>query len=292
MEIYIPLDKILPNPEQPRREFDQTELESLGASLKTIQLQNILVEPANNGYYMLIDGERRTRAARLANLPTLRATVLRQTTQPIKTMDRLLMALVANVQRTDLNPIEEGQAYAEMQAAGLSISEITRRTGIHHKRITDRLTWTKLSQEIQQLAASKQLPTDHRIAQAILTLPESVRLPFAQKMASRPGLTIDAICKAAARFADSLPTPSGEGQAVVLDRRGEGRSPAIRTVTGRESSNTYNALSAVKKLPPWEQFRDAVIQTCQACALYEYASQSTCRDCPLVNHVDRLTASE
>ncbi len=292
MEIMVPLDKILPNPEQPRREFDQADLESLAESLKTIQLQSILVEAADDGFYILHDGERRTRAARLAGLTAIRASVIPPSPNEEARLGRLLNALVANVQRTDLNPIEEGHVYAKMQAAGLSISEIVRRTGIYHKRITDRLIWTKLSAEIQQLVATKAIPSDLHVAHALLALPIDARLPFAQKMASKPGLTIAAICNAAARYAEVFPPSSPHDEYITGPITSDALvlgSPAIRTITGRSPSNNYNALVAAHRQPPWEQFKTAVIETCKTCALYDFASPSTCQDCPLVNHVNRIT---
>jgi len=102
----IPVEDIVPNPEQPRVEFDPAEIESLAESIENHGLvQPIVVEEAQDGY-VLVDGERRWRAVRSLGIPLIEAKVITFEER----RDRFMQAVIANMQRADLNPIEEAQA--------------------------------------------------------------------------------------------------------------------------------------------------------------------------------------
>jgi ParB family chromosome partitioning protein len=106
----ILISRVLPNPEQPRRRFDPGSLRELADSIKVNGLiQPIVVEDAGDGSYILIDGERRLRACKLINRTEIEAFINPPSNHNGE--ERLRKALVANIQRTDLNPIEEAQAY-------------------------------------------------------------------------------------------------------------------------------------------------------------------------------------
>lgn len=281
MEQNIPLDHISPNPQQPRKVFNPDDIASLAASMQAAdQVLNITVEPdpANFGHYLLIDGERRWRAAKIARWAVIRATILPPSSNGHASQSRLIKAMAANLQRADLNPIEEAHAYQEMLDMGMNKAEICRSLGIYQMRINYRLAWLALDLKIQNLVAAGRIPSDHRIAEAIASLPPAEQISFAQGIANRPGLTIPAIVNAAARLAEKL----AAGQSA----RAAG-SPAIRRVA--ETANAYNALAAVHKVPPYPYFKSAVEKTCKACALFDVASESNCRDCPLVVHINNLT---
>ena len=162
----VPLDAIDVNPEQPRTEFDPAALEELASSIKADGvIQPILVRP-NGGRYMLIAGERRMRAAKAAGLQTIPA-VVREIED-----DRLLeIALVENIQREDLNPIEVAIALQRLaQTAQLSHEELAQRTGKDRSTVTNLMRLLRLPADIQALVADKQLSMGH--ARALLALQE------------------------------------------------------------------------------------------------------------------------
>ena len=112
----IPLDKIQPNPSQPRIEFDEATLWELAQSIQEEGLiQPIEVEAGENGAYILHHGERRVRACRLAGIRNIQALVV----APLGPKDILLRALVENLQRQDMNPNEEAEALGVLAATGM-----------------------------------------------------------------------------------------------------------------------------------------------------------------------------
>jgi ParB family chromosome partitioning protein len=161
---HVPLAAIDVNPHQPRTEFAPEALEELSRSIKADGvIQPILVRP-HGDRYLLVAGERRMRAAKAAGLETIPA-VVRQIED-----DKLLeIALVENIQREDLNPIEVAVALQRLaQALQLSHEELAQRTGKDRSTITNLLRLLRLPADIQALVAEKQLSTGH--ARALLAL--------------------------------------------------------------------------------------------------------------------------
>jgi len=134
--VRLPLDSIQPNPAQPRQRFDPTLLDELAASLREHGvLQPVLVRPSDGGGYELIAGERRWQAAHRAGLSTLPALVLQASPRRAREL-----ALVENVQRADLTPLEEAEAYRGlMDALGLTQERLAQRLGMSRVAVTNRL---------------------------------------------------------------------------------------------------------------------------------------------------------
>ena len=141
----IPLDKIFPNPSQPRRHFDQEKLQELAESLKTKGvLQAILVRPDPKGgpTFQIIAGERRYRAAKLAGLKTLPAVV-----RNVDELELLEVGIIENVQRSDLNPVEEAEAYgALMKRFGRTQEGLAKSVGKSRAHIANTLRLLNLSE--------------------------------------------------------------------------------------------------------------------------------------------------
>ena len=159
MEIQV--DLILPNPEQPRVDFDRKELEGLASSIREHGIiQPLVVEEAENGSYILHDGERRLRAAKMAGLKTVPAHVV-PALNGSGGRERLTRALVANIQRSDLNPVEEARAYQRMiDELGMNVMQISRTVGVSQLRIKARLEILKLESSIQNMIITGLLPKD------------------------------------------------------------------------------------------------------------------------------------
>lgn len=155
--LEIPLDAIQRNPDQPRRVFDRSELESLAASIREHGvLQPVLVTRAD-GAYRIIAGERRVQAARLAGLSKIPA-VLREDL----THSALELALTENLQRTDLNAIEQAYAYrALIEHYGLMQEELARRLGRSQPSISNTLRLLHAPQELQDAVIDGRISEGH-----------------------------------------------------------------------------------------------------------------------------------
>jgi ParB family chromosome partitioning protein len=162
----LPLDLIEPNPRQPRRDFDEDALAALADSLRERGvLQPVLVRPVIGGTYELIAGERRWRAARLAGFETVPALV-----RPHDDAESLELALIENMAREDLNPVEEARACAILvDELGLTREEIGRRVGRSRVAVTNLMRLLDLPDEVLDLLASGRLTEGH--GRALLTAP-------------------------------------------------------------------------------------------------------------------------
>ena len=164
----IELDKIIPNEYQPRKVFNDEKMKELAASIKEQGvIQPVIVHRAGGGY-QLIAGERRWRASRLAGLKTIPALVKEATKREL-----LEMALIENIQREDLNPLEAAEAYKRLQDEfKLTQEDLAKRVGKERSTVTNFLRLLGLPKEIKQELATGALSMGH--AKALLSL-ERVR---------------------------------------------------------------------------------------------------------------------
>ncbi len=178
--VRIPIAAIDPNPSQPRSEFDEDSLKELAQSIRAEGLlQPVLVQP-NGSRYSLIVGERRWRAAELAGLSAVPAIV--RELEPNKILEA---ALVENIQREDLNPLEIAAALAQMiRELGLSHEELAARTGKSRTNITNHLRLLNLPDEIQDMLRRGSLQMGH--ARALLSIEDrGAQLALADRAAAQ-----------------------------------------------------------------------------------------------------------
>jgi len=176
----LPIEAIVPNPMQPRRRFDQKGLEDLAASFKSQGvLQPILVKKKDDKY-ILIAGERRFRAAKIAELKTVPGIVLDEKDES----DMLQMALVENIQREDLNPLEEAEAYRQlMDEAGLTQNQVAGKVGKSRTSIANTLRLLNLPDKVKLFIRDGKLTEGH--ARAILALDNDLsRVRLAERIVS------------------------------------------------------------------------------------------------------------
>jgi len=174
--VMLPVDQIRRNPMQPRRTFDEDALASLAESLREKgALQPVVVRPAESGYELVV-GERRLRAAKIAGLRELPAIV-----RGTKDGELLELALVENIQRADLNPIDRARGYRALQDRfGLSHDEIAGRMGEDRTTVTNYLRLLELPEEVLEMLAGGSLSTGH--AKALLGITDDqARTSFALK---------------------------------------------------------------------------------------------------------------
>ncbi len=190
--LHIPIDAIHANPRQPRRRFEPEATSGLAASLRHEGiLQPVVVRPRAAGGYELIAGERRWRAAREAGLETLPSLV-----RHVDDRETLLLALVENVAREDLSPVEEARAYATLvDEFELSLGEVAERVGRSKPGVSNRLRLLELPEEVLWMLARGELTEGH--ARAVLAVPDDdARLRLARRIA-RDGMTVRAAERAA-----------------------------------------------------------------------------------------------
>lgn len=178
---HLKVGSIVPNRYQPRQTFSPQELNELADSLKQSGLlQPILVRRKGDGIFELISGERRWRAAKEAGLETIQAVI-----RNCGDEESVVLALVENLQREDLNPMEMARAYYRMMNEfGLPQDIIARRVGCERSSIANVVRLIQLPSEIQQLIESNQLSLGH--AKVILSLPgQNEQLKIAQLVISK-----------------------------------------------------------------------------------------------------------
>ena len=174
----LPIYKVEPNPDQPRREFDEVELQALADSISVHGvIQPLTVREMPNGYYQIIAGERRWRAARMAGLSDIPVVVIEADDK--KAME---LALIENLQRQDLNPVEEALGYQTlMEEYGLTQEDTAQQVGKSRSAVANTLRLLALTSEVLEMLKRGELTAGH--ARAILSLKsEKKQLEAAKKI--------------------------------------------------------------------------------------------------------------
>jgi len=220
----IPVEHIHPNAKQPRKEFDGEAVSGLAESIKAQGLiQPVVVRPRVQGGYELIAGERRWRAAREAGVATVPAVV-----READDRDTLLLALVENVAREDLSPVEEGRAYAVLlDEFGLQLGEVAERVGKSKPTVSNRVRLLELPDDVLQLVGRGELSEGH--ARAILSVPDhDARRRLARRVV-RDGMSV----RSTERAAKSAGARSRERRVHAVDPVIAGRvRDAFKRLTG------------------------------------------------------------
>ena len=189
----LPIHKVEPNPDQPRRDFDPEELQSLADSIATHGVvQPLTVRELSSGYYQIIAGERRWRAARMADLREIPAVI-------IEADDRKVMelALIENLQRQDLNPVEEALGYQTlMQEYGLTQEDAAKQVGKSRPAVANALRLLNLPEKVLEMVRAGELSAGH--ARAVLSLKTVKQQELAAQKIAALGLSVrqaELLCK-------------------------------------------------------------------------------------------------
>jgi ParB family chromosome partitioning protein len=189
----LPIYKVEPNPNQPRQDFDEQELQNLADSIAEHGVvQPLTVRETVGGYYQIIAGERRWRAARLAGLQEVPAVIIEADDK--KTME---LALIENLQRQDLNPVEEALGYQVlMEDHGMTQEETAKRVGKSRPAVANALRLLSLCPETLEMVRSGKLSAGH--ARAVLTLRDAKKQQQAAQKIVALGLSVrqaELLCK-------------------------------------------------------------------------------------------------
>lgn len=229
----LPLQKVEPNPDQPRHNFDEEQLLTLADSIQEHGiLQPLAVRAVGEGYYQIIAGERRWRAARMAGLSEVPVVVIEADDKTV-----MELALVENLQRQDLDPMEEAEGYrCLMQEYGMTQEQAAQRVGKSRPAVANALRLLQLPQELQALVSEGSLSAGH--ARAVLSLPtEALQKAAAQKIIAL-GLTVrqaETMCKTMAKEKKPAPAQSlsvnyvGECEKILTRHLGR----RVRIVSGK-----------------------------------------------------------
>lgn len=189
----LPLQKVEPNPNQPRHRFDEEELQALADSISEHGiLQPLAVRKMEGGFYQIIAGERRWRAARLAGLQEVPVVVVEADDKTV-----MELALIENLQRQDLNPMEEAEGYRVLtEEYGLTQEEAAARVGKSRPAVANALRLLALPDEVRELVEKGELSAGH--ARAILSLPTKAKQKNAAQRILALRLSVrqaEAMCK-------------------------------------------------------------------------------------------------
>ena len=207
----LPIYKVEPNPDQPRREFDEEELQSLSESIAEHGIvQPLTVRELSGGYYQIIAGERRWRAARIANLSEVPAVIIEADDK--KAME---LALIENLQRQDLNPVEEALGYQVLMTEyGLTQEQTASRVGKSRPAVANALRLLNLCPEVLEIVRKGALSPGH--ARAVLTL----KTPKKQQEAAQKICALDLSVRQAELLCKNLekePAPKEEPSVIKVD---------------------------------------------------------------------------
>lgn len=176
-DVMVPISKVEPNKEQPRKNFDEDALLELAESIKQFGVLQPLLVQDRNDYYEIIAGERRWRAAKLAGLKQVPVIIKHLTDQEI-----VEISLIENIQREDLNPIEEAIAYKRLlNEFNLKQDEVAERVSKSRTAVTNSMRLLKLNDKVQQMVIDDMISTGH--ARALLAIAdEEKQYTIAQKI--------------------------------------------------------------------------------------------------------------
>jgi ParB family chromosome partitioning protein len=199
----VSLDTLIPNPSQPRREFDEDKLKELAASLTEVgMLQPIVVKPGADGKLVIVAGERRFRASRLAGITEVPVIVREVDTDAAL----LTQALIENVQRQDLQPLEEAAAYQELASTHeLTHEDIGKRVGKSRSTITNRLRLLQLPPLVQGYLAQGLLSAGH--VRPLIGVEDNAFVAHIAKVAVKDGWSVRQVEEAVKTRKNQAETP-------------------------------------------------------------------------------------
>ena len=301
--MQIPVASVLPNPEQPRHDFDENEIKELAVSIQEHGvIKPIAVEAAMspNGIeqYILHDGERRLRASKVAGQATIPA-IVSPGQNGSGPYERLVRALVANIQTVAMNPVDDALALRRLRDEyNLTNREISIRTGKAEAWVSVRLRLADLDSEILDLMRARKLSTESKAVTAFHSIPASrQRIALAKSLAEKRA-TADMVVEACSEFIElkSVSRKETKNRTQAIKNSNESANPngtaALEKLEKLSSiKDEWNALFQVGKVPPYPIVNDVVMRTCDGCSLRAIASQSVCSGCALVSFLNDMMAT-
>lgn len=289
--IHVYTSNIERNPRQPRQLFNSEELEQLTSSVREHGIiQPLIVSPSSQpDVYILIAGERRLIAARHANLETVPVIVRNVADE----QEMLILALVENVDRSEMTPVEEGDGYLVLRAQGMSNAEIARKVGVTDVRVGNCIFCAELPQKTRDLMNKDQLFISNQfvsIMHDIAEISHKACDEVAQQIAdTRP--TLQVAKKTATTVLNQLTTMKTGNQKKKKKNIFEAASDLADLDIDEDqppSPNKWNVLKEAEQLPPWQMVTDAALNICTGCDLYGFSSHPICSACTAARMLAQL----
>lgn len=244
----LPMDRIAPNPKQPRKEFGDYALLELASSIRQHGLlQPITVRPMGAGYEIVM-GERRYRACMMLGFSFIDAFIL-----PVDEEECALLALIENLQREDLHYFEEAQAYADLIAGGMSQETLARRLGKSASGIANKLRLLKLDPDLRRYLTEEGLSERH--ARALLALPDPAARVRVARQAAQLRLTVRETEALVAKAQKRLPTPPSGRKVISLVRDPRLYVNAIKNVMRQMQETGMEADLETREEDAWLEMR-------------------------------------
>lgn len=218
-ELFVKVTEIEPNPDQPRKYFDEEQLNELAESIKQYGVLQPLLVQKKRDHYEIVAGERRWRAARIAGVEKVPVVV-----REFSAQEAMEIALIENLQREDLDPIEEAKAYERLMLEfRMTQGEIAKRVSKSRTVITNSVRLLYLNPEVQKMVSEKRLTSGH--ARAILSLQDQdLQLELA-KIVERDHLNVREVERAVKTFGKKKEEPADEAQIATA-----GKTQAVESV--------------------------------------------------------------
>ena len=292
LAVEIDITHIERNPKQPRQWFNNDELNNLAASIREHGIiQPLIVTPANsNGIHTLIAGERRLIAAGRAERRTVPAIIREVTCE----QDYLILALVENVDRSEMTPVEEGDAYLMLKGQGMSNAEIARKVGVTDARVGNCINCASLTEKTRALIHKGQLFISNQFISRLRDIAE-ISPKACDELAQQIADTQPAL-KVANKTATTV---LNQLSALKQEKKPAKRKKNIFDAASKLSEldidegqpplpEKWDVLQEAGLLPPWSMVTEAALTICAGCDLYGFASHPICSACTAARMVAQL----
>ena len=245
---WLPMDRIVPNPGQPRKEFDDHALLELASSIRQHGLlQPITVRAAAAGYEIIM-GERRFRACQLLGFSHIDAFIL-----PVSEGESAVLALIENLQRENLHYFEEAEAYADLLARGMTQEALARKIGKSPSGVANKLRLLKLEPELRRYLMEEGMSERH--ARALLSLPDAAARNRIAHQAAQMRLTVRETEALVMKAQKRLPVPPPSRKVISLVRDHRLYVNAIKSVLQQMQDTGLEAQLETEENNAWLEMR-------------------------------------
>jgi len=240
--LEVPVNAVSPNPKQPRTRFDDETIGALAASIREVGiLQPIVVRRAGDGRYEMIAGERRLRAAKAAGLATVPVVVRDSDDQ-----DLLREALIENIHREDLGPIEQAEAFRQLlEELGLKQEELAERVGVSRSHIANTIRLLGLPLQVQQLLTDEKLTAGH--ARALLSLGDQEAMTSLALRVAAEDLSVRQTEEVVRRFVEAPKATTDEKAAKAVEKQLDANLAEVEEILSEQLATRVSIQMGAKR---------------------------------------------
>jgi len=293
--LQFPISYIQPNPKQPRQTFDQDELQQLATSIKEHGvIQPLIVCPPDaDGIYILIAGERRWRAAQFAGLETVPIIVR----SVLDEDDLLVLAVIENVNREEMSPVEEGDAYLKLKNKGWSNSRIAKEIGVYDVRVGHCINCASLPEATRILIRGGEIFISNKFIATLKDITDidpdacdDLAVELARTCPSLKAAIISAKgVLACLRNRTSATKENGKRKVPIFEFASEAAKLDLND-NDNQAPSKWDVLRQSGVVPPWNMVAQAAIDVCGKCELRDIASSVMCSACTAAQMLVGLAA--